>query len=158
VEVCDPIVDCIAGPALEVDDDIGCTIDFCVESADFVSHLPNNLVCDNGLFCDGVEICDVLLDCQAGTPPMIDDGFQCTADSCDEGADVVVHVGDDASCNDGKDCTADSCDQVLGCVNAPIVGCANVPATTLPGRFILGVLLAGIAWVATRRTRRTSAR
>ncbi|MFQ5693187.1 MAG: pyridoxal phosphate-dependent aminotransferase, partial [Nitrospinota bacterium] len=45
----------------------------------------------NGLFCDGSETCDPALDCQAGTPPTIDDGVGCTDDSCDEVGDVIVN-------------------------------------------------------------------
>ena len=30
--------------------------------------------CDNGMFCDGAELCDVTLDCQVATPLVLDDG------------------------------------------------------------------------------------
>ena len=43
--------------------------------------------CDNGLYCDGEETCN-LGSCQAGTPVDCDDGNACTDDSCDEAGDA----------------------------------------------------------------------
>ena len=40
--------------------------------------------CDDGLFCNGQEICDVAQDCQPGTPPSLDDGV-----GCKNGTDAV---------------------------------------------------------------------
>ena len=103
--------------------------------------------CDDGLFCNGIESCDVALDCQAGTAVDCSDADICTADSCDETADACVHVTSDAACDDGQfcngvetcdlvtatcqpglppscddndPCTLDSCDPVVNaCVNTP---------------------------------------
>ena len=41
------------------------------------------LFASNGEFCDGVETCDVVLDCQAGNDP-------CPGQSCDESGDICV--------------------------------------------------------------------
>ena len=60
--------------------------------------------CDDGLFCNGAEVCDVSGSCQPGTPPVLDDGVDCTEDSCDEANDTVLHSPDDAICNDGFFC------------------------------------------------------
>lgn len=60
--------------------------------------------CDNGLYCDGLEICSNG-SCQPGTAPC-DDGIGCTADSCDEGADSCENTPSDALCSDGQTCTA----------------------------------------------------
>jgi hypothetical protein len=40
--------------------------------------------CDDGLACNGVETCEPLCVCKAGTP-LCDDGDPCTIDNCDEG-------------------------------------------------------------------------
>lgn len=39
--------------------------------------------CDDGIFCNGVESCDVIASqCRAGVPPTCDDGDSCTQDRC----------------------------------------------------------------------------
>jgi subtilisin family serine protease len=116
VEICDPILDCQPGLAIDLDDGVVCTDDVCDEAADQVSHTPNDGHCDDGLFCDGVEYCDALLDCQAGLVVDPDDGVGCTIDVCDEAVDLVLHTPDDASCGDGLFCDGvESCDPLLGC-------------------------------------------
>jgi len=47
--------------------------------------------CDNGLYCDGVEVCDAdapgsdpVTHCVPGTPVVCDDDVACTSDACDE--------------------------------------------------------------------------
>jgi hypothetical protein len=95
---------------------VACTDDSCDEVSDVVVNAPNDGNCDNGQFCDGAETCDALLDCQAGTPPPIDDGVACTDDSCDEGSDVVVNAPNDANCDNGQFCDgAETCDALLDC-------------------------------------------
>ena len=98
------------------DDGIACTADSCDEAADIIVHTPNHSACDNQLFCDGAETCDAALGCQAGTPPSLDDGIECTTGSCDEGADVVVQSPDDSACDNQLFCDgAETCDAALGC-------------------------------------------
>ena len=77
------------------------------------------LVCDDGLFCNGVETC-VSGICQAGSPVNCDDGVSCTVDTCNEDTDTCVNTPDDAVCADGDLCTDDICDPVLSCSNPPI--------------------------------------
>ena len=62
---------------------MGCTIDSCDEANDRIVHVPNDTRCDDALFCNGAEVCDVTNDCQAGQAPRLDDGVGCTADACD---------------------------------------------------------------------------
>jgi len=64
--------------------------------------------------------------------PLADDGVACTTgDACDEGADAVVGLADDALCEDANPCTADSCDELAGCGNAWIQGCSLDPPQRL---------------------------
>jgi hypothetical protein len=78
--------------------------------------VANDANCDNGLFCDGDETCDPVLDCQPGTAPDCDDGVGCTDDSCDEGTDSCDNVANDANCDNGLFCDgAETCDPVLDC-------------------------------------------
>jgi len=117
-EICDAELDCQASPAPDCDDAVGCTADACDEDADTCTNVASDLTCDDGLFCNGTETCDAELDCQAGTAPDCDDTVGCTADSCDEDADLCSNVTSDAACDDGVGCTADRCDATADCVNA----------------------------------------
>jgi hypothetical protein len=71
--------------------------------------------CDDGQFCNGLESCTPA-GCSAGTPPLLDDGVDCTRDACDELIDGTEHTPLDTLCSDGSDCTTDRCDADLGCV------------------------------------------
>ena len=106
-----PAAGCRAGPVLVLDDGVGCTVDSCDEGNDLIVNELNHAACDNGLFCDGAETCDALLDCQAGFAPTIDDGIGCTDDSCDEATDTIVNTANHGSCDNGLFCDgAETCD------------------------------------------------
>lgn len=79
IDVCDPAVGCRAEPA-PCDDSIGCTDDTCNELNRTCTNTPNDAICDDGLWCNGVESCDAALDCQWGTEP-------CGTTPCDEDND-----------------------------------------------------------------------
>ncbi|MCP3980686.1 MAG: DUF4215 domain-containing protein [bacterium] len=100
-ETCSPVEDCVPGVPLDCDDGVGCTEDVCNEPIG-CSQLPDDLSCDNGLFCDGVETCDVVADCRSGTAVICDDDELCTDDICNEVLDRCVFVDDpnnDPSCD-----------------------------------------------------------
>jgi len=52
--------------------------------------------CDDGVFCNGEETCDVGSGvCQPGTDPCPDDGIYCNGvEGCDEDNDICTHSGD----------------------------------------------------------------
>jgi len=83
-ETCDAVLGCQSGTPPVVDDGVGCTVDSCNEANSTVFHVPDNSICQDSLFCNGNEVCDVLLDCQAGTPVVCNDSDVCTTDSCNE--------------------------------------------------------------------------
>ena len=115
-EICDVVNDCQAGTPPEVDDGVDCTIDSCDEENDEIDHDPDDTYCDDDQFCNGEETCDVINDCQAGTPPDVDDGVDCTIDSCDEDNDEIDHDPSDAFCDDDLFCNgAETCDVVNDC-------------------------------------------
>jgi hypothetical protein len=117
-EVCHPVDDCQPGEPPVVNDGVGCTTDTCSEVERAVLNIPGDEACDDGLFCNGNETCDPDAGCMAGTAPVVDDGFDCTTDSCDEGADRVVHTPSDDACDDGQFCTGvERCSPDLGCVD-----------------------------------------
>ncbi|MGE4608686.1 MAG: IPTL-CTERM sorting domain-containing protein, partial [Myxococcota bacterium] len=138
-----------------VDDSIACKDDSCDEQTDSIVHAPDDDFCANGSFCDGDELCNAQTGCEAGTPPGVDDAIACTDDSCDEGADLVVHMPDASLCDDGNICTAESCDEVSGCLNDPIVDCTfeQVPALSNWGLGALLLLLSAAGLTAQARRR-----
>ncbi|MFH1110596.1 MAG: S8 family serine peptidase [Planctomycetota bacterium] len=69
--------ECVNGTAPNCADAVACTTDACNEGTDSCDHTANNAYCDDGLFCNGSETCNVTLGCQAGTDP-------CAPDPCDE--------------------------------------------------------------------------
>ena len=97
-----------AGP--DGDDDCA---ESCDEAAnDCLSPDPNGSSCDDGLFCNGMDVC-YLGQCQMhGGDPCTgpDDDADC-AESCDEAADDCTAAdGNGSSCDDGLFCTlVDSC-------------------------------------------------
>jgi hypothetical protein len=114
-EACHPAKGCVTGPPPALDDGLSCTLDACDEDKDAVVHLPDDAKCNNGKWCDGTEKCDSVIGCVAGPPPSLDDGIACTADSCDEASDKVLHTPDDQKCADADKCTLDTCVPAVGC-------------------------------------------
>jgi hypothetical protein len=95
------------------DDGDLCTAgDVCSEGA----CAGTDVLCDDDLFCNGVESCDPGTgDCLAGLAPTIDDGIDCTEDTCDDDSDLVVNVPVDSVCDDDDPCSDDWCDPDDGC-------------------------------------------
>jgi hypothetical protein len=91
---------------------------FCNESIDSCTECTVNGHCDDGLFCNGAETCDIdgTWMCMAGTSPC-DDGVACTVDTCDDVLDECTYTPDDGACADGAFCNGDEvCDDLLGCL------------------------------------------
>ncbi len=117
VESCDATLGCRLGTAPSCDDAVACTADRCNAATDRCESTADHARCDDGLFCDGAERCDIRLGCLPGTPVDCNDTFDCTADRCDEPSDRCVHAGDNARCDDGLFCNgAESCHATQGCV------------------------------------------
>lgn len=98
----------------DCDDGVDCTDDVCASQV--CQHNPNRSLCDNGFWCDGVEVCDPINDCQAGTEPCAADPF--CLEYSDECSDVECLVGYD--CVIGKTCSEDA-------------ECVDIPAFNLGG-------------------------
>lgn len=118
---------CQAGTAPNCDDGVACTIDSCNEGTDNCDHIANDVVCGDGLFCNGAEVCHAIAGCQSGTAPDCDDAIACTVDSCNEGTDSCDHVVNNAPCSDGLFCNgAEICQAGVGCV-AGTNPCPSLP-------------------------------
>jgi len=116
IEICNVVQGCQPGTSVDCDDGVGCTLDTCDESTNSCDNTPDDTACDNGLFCDGPETCDPVLDCRSGTPESCDDGVGCTVDNCDAGTDSCGHVVDHAACDNGMFCDgAETCDATADC-------------------------------------------
>ena len=103
---------CLAGSCAAID---ACpvAIDGCVTrgaSCDEVNKtcvdFADNSLCDDGVFCNGTETCDLATgDCVAvsACPPAID-GCVTRGYSCDEVNDLCVDFADDSQCDAGQIC------------------------------------------------------
>lgn len=115
-ETCDVLTRCQLGTPPTCDDTIPCTDDTCDPITDACAHTPNNANCDDGVFCNGAEVCEALTGCQLGTPPTCDDTVLCTDDTCDPVTDDCSHTLNDSNCDDGVFCNgAETCDVLLDC-------------------------------------------
>ena len=102
-ETCDAVAGCQAGTAVSCDDGVSCTVDSCNEGTDSCDNAPDDSACDNGLFCDGSETCNVSTGCEAGSDP-------CAGGFCDEVGDICFECNVDADCDDGAFCNgAETC-------------------------------------------------
>ncbi len=71
--------------------------------------------CNDGLFCNGAETCDVPSgDCQAGTAPVCDDGAFCNgSETCNEATDSC-DTGTPPTCDDGAFCNGtETCNEAI---------------------------------------------
>ena len=84
----------------DCNDGVACTIDNCVGGV--CSNTPNNVLCDNGLFCDGAETCSGTLGCVPGTPP-------CGTAGCDENTNSCTCGAPGSSCTQNSQCCSGSC-------------------------------------------------
>lgn len=124
-ELGDPCVD-----DQQCDDAIACTTDSCDKDFDRCRHHPEPSTCDNGVHCDGAEVCDLSLGCIAGAPRDCGDDNFCTIDTCVEESQSCRHDprdadsdGDpDAHCPEGGDC--DDLDPEVSSQREEV--CANV--------------------------------
>ncbi|MFH0977666.1 MAG: right-handed parallel beta-helix repeat-containing protein [Candidatus Woesearchaeota archaeon] len=117
--------ECVGTPK-NCSDSFACTVDSCNSESGSCEHIADNAVCDDSLFCNGIETCNVNTGCVPGTPvdcqsnnlPAIDSctntpdsnpltldlaaGFTSTCDealdSCTTGTYVFSHDCDVADC------------------------------------------------------------
>lgn len=122
METCDPELGCLAGVPVDCDDGIPCTTDGCNELFNTCMNLSQDTLCDDGLFCNGVETCDGELGCMPGTPVVCDDGIACTVDACDEDQDACSFQPDDLTCDNGLFCDGQEvCEPGVGCADGDAV-------------------------------------
>ncbi len=125
----DPTTGCVAGTPVACSDGISCTVDTCSNSLAKCVFTPNNTLCNNTIYCDGVEICepssgDPTTGCKAGAAIDCEDGIGCTQDSCDETSKGCLHNPNHASCSDNVYCNgAEVCSLTQDCIAGTAVSC-----------------------------------
>lgn len=98
----------------DCDDGRVCTRDLCVFGN--CSNTPDDTLCADGLFCNGVETCNTLGSCQPGTPVECDPG-----QFCDNDLGRCVECAVDADCDDGAYCNGtETCNDGLCEPGSPI--------------------------------------
>ena len=85
------------GVTTDCDDGISCTVDS-FSPEDQCLNIPDDSLCDDGLFCNGTETCNTLTGCQPGSNP-------CAPLGCDEETDECVSADD--QCPPGESCDED---------------------------------------------------
>jgi hypothetical protein len=91
-ERCNTVVGfCEFGAAILCDDAIDCTHDACSEATGACEFRRDNSLCDDGVWCNGPELCRQN-GCIDAEPRSLDDGIPCTLDVCDEGNEEVDHI------------------------------------------------------------------
>lgn len=87
--------------------------------------------CDNGCFCDGLEVC-VGGTCQAAEEGPCPDGIDCTEDVCFEELDRCFFQPRNEMCSDGDACNGfERCDVGGGCEPGPRLFCNDESACTV---------------------------
>jgi len=89
----------LGGPCVDddqCDDQLDCTADRCDLEVDRCRFTPDSFTCQNGVHCDGTEVCDNKLGCRPGAPQSCSDDNFCTIDTCLEASQSCENVPRDA--------------------------------------------------------------
>ncbi len=68
----------------QCNDGIDCTFDACDQSVKHCRFTPDDSLCQDEVYCDGLEVCEPKLGCREGDVVACDDGTPCTIDTCIE--------------------------------------------------------------------------
>ncbi len=98
----------------QCDDGFDCTFDACDQEILRCRFLPDDSQCQNGIYCDGLEICDNKLGCRLGEPVTCSDGNPCTINTCDEATGDCLSVPRDVDQDGDPDehCGGGDCDDL----------------------------------------------
>jgi len=105
---------CMGGMPLDCDDGVNCTVDDCDEAMQKCVHTPDHHICDDRLFCNGLESCDANTGCVTGAMVTCRDSVGCTVDSCNEELDACQYDPDDKLCSSNQ-----FCDPLNDCIDRP---------------------------------------
>ena len=109
VESCDGWGECQPGTPVNCSDGVGCTEDSCIEDTDTCDHVAYDTLCDDDLWCNGVETCHPVAGCQAG-----DDSCG-PGENCDEPSDQCYPCLDrNEPCGEDSECCSYKCRGTTG--------------------------------------------
>jgi hypothetical protein len=105
----------LGGPCAEdsqCEDGVPCTLDRCDAALGRCRNTPDDASCQDGSYCDGVEICDPKLGCRLGVPVSCSDENACTIDTCVEATKGCASAPRDADQDGDPDahCGGGDCD------------------------------------------------
>jgi hypothetical protein len=89
----------LGGPCLDdaqCGDGVECTVELCDVELERCRYFPNDARCDDGLYCNGSEVCDASHGCRAAAVPTCSDSDTCTIDTCIEDTQSCRHEPRDA--------------------------------------------------------------
>lgn len=115
-DTCDEALDTCNLPVATActDDENLCTDDVC-DGVGSCTHPNNSAPCDDGLFCNGADVCSGG-SCTSGVVDACDDDVSCTVDICNEDQDTCSNAADDSLCDDALFCNGtETCDATLDC-------------------------------------------
>ena len=104
----------------QCDDSIECTFDECDLTFSRCRHTPNHLQCQDGRYCNGVELCQPGVGCVSGDPITCSDNDPCTIDRCVEETLSCVHELRDADGDGDPDwhCGGGDCNDLNPLINS----------------------------------------
>lgn len=94
--VVDPTIGGPCNDDAQCDDQIDCTFDACDTSISRCRNTPDDTRCDDGVFCNGGERCQLRQGCVAGAVVTCQDDSPCTIDKCIETTRTCEHAPRDA--------------------------------------------------------------
>jgi hypothetical protein len=162
----------LGGPCVDdaqCNDSIACTYDSCDESLGRCLNVPDDTQCQDGVYCDGMELCVAGHGCEPGAVVSCDNGDDCQIATCVEATKSCSYTerdadgdGDpDAHCVPGHDCDDlnpdvstlhaevcangidDNCNGLVDeqpCVLPQGTTCAAAVPVTAPGTFAVSTL------------------
>lgn len=104
------------------DDGVACTRLRCDEAADVFADQPFDSLCSDGIFCNGVEVCDPDAGgCVAGPTPIPETTLRCASYTCDEESQEVRLTPDAELCPENAPrCGPGGCDlSIDACGDSP---------------------------------------
>ncbi len=112
----------------QCDDGFDCTFDSCDMDLLRCRFVPDDAQCQNGIYCDGLEVCDNKLGCILGEPITCSDGNPCNVNTCDEANQECLSVPRDVD-EDGdpdENCGGGDCNDADPLVSSLVEEvCAN---------------------------------
>jgi hypothetical protein len=112
----------------QCDDRVDCTEDRCDPDLQRCRFSPSDATCDDQVYCDGAERCDIRDGCVEGEVVACSDNTTCTIDVCVEETQSCRHDPRDAD-GDGdptRNCGGDDCDDTKPTVSSQVAEvCGN---------------------------------